>query len=64
MKFNKIAILIVIVIFNGCSWFKYYDRSQECEELLERSEQQIKTAVHLIDSLQTRIEVLENANDR
>lgn len=60
---KKILFMIsFIFILSGCSWFKYYDRSQQCDELLERSKIQLEQANHLIDSLYTRTLELENAN--
>lgn len=41
----------MIALFSGCSWFKYYDRWEECDGLLERSKVQLEVAEYLIDSL-------------
>lgn len=57
----KKVVLLLAVLNISCSWFKYYDRSQECEELLQRSKAQLETAIQLIDSLEARTKELENA---
>jgi len=46
-----LIILITAFLLIGCSSFRYYDRLQECDKLLDRSKIQIQQAVVIIDSL-------------
>jgi len=42
---------VAIVTFAGCTHLQYYDRFQECDSLLVRSEQQLIEGVSIVDSL-------------
>lgn len=48
---NRLLILTIALMLCGCSSFRYYDRLQDCNKLVYRSEVQLRTAVTLIDSL-------------
>ena len=52
-------IILTALILSGCSYFRYYDRYTECNELLERSEIQIEQAIVLLDSLVAVTDSLE-----
>lgn len=52
----KLLILVLLItLLTGCSWFSYYDNLQDCDKLLTRSKDQIKTAVVIIDSLEMEL---------
>jgi hypothetical protein len=57
------SIFILVILFSGCSHFQYYDAWKECDKLATEGEQHLITAVHLIDSLNTRCGSLETKCD-
>jgi len=61
MKTKYFLILIVIVIIiSGCSYFATGKKLQQCDSLLVISKNQMVEAIIIVDSLQTRIDTLEN----
>ena len=47
-----VVIVVIALIFGGCSYFSASKRLQECDELLVRSEEQLMLATMIIDSLE------------
>ena len=52
---KQLISILLMIFLTGCSWFSYYDNLQECDKLLTRSKDQIKTAVVIIDSLEMEL---------
>ena len=47
----KIILTFILLFLMSCSSFRYYDRLQECNALLDRSKIQMQDAIVIIDSL-------------
>ena len=52
-----IMAVFIAALFSGCSWFKYYDRWEECSDKLDKSKYQLIDAEYLIDSLVVKTKI-------